>query len=205
MAESIYPSRAVPTERTIPSDTEYVFGQFRMSPHRGLTRNGELIHLPPKELALLTLLLRAEGAIVSNEEIEAKLWPRQIISHASVVRCVYSLRKLLGGRSDDHITTEPKRGYRLTRPPTRLPPRYTALSASARAYFEEGLREANRSQDAAHERALGLFGRAHALDPDSPEPPLAMAETYVQQMNRGVLRPREASRRAQEVCDLALV
>ena len=75
----------------------YKFGSFEFSARGVLTRKGQVVKLPPKERALLELLIENAGSIVGQREIEHRIWPRQDVSYSSISRCVYSLRKILGG------------------------------------------------------------------------------------------------------------
>ena len=45
------------------------FGQFTLDSNSVLTRDGDTIHVPPKELQLLKMLLRHRGRVVSLEAI----------------------------------------------------------------------------------------------------------------------------------------
>jgi hypothetical protein len=76
-------------------------------------------------MAVLILLVEAEGEVVSQEVIFAAVWPNSIFSQSSVQRCIALLRKSLGddAKRQAVIVTHPKRGYSLT-------PKAVKLSAS---------------------------------------------------------------------------
>jgi transcriptional activator of cad operon len=76
-------------------------------------------------MAVLMLLVEAEGEVVSQEVIFAAVWPNSIFSQSSVQRCIALLRKSLGDDAKRQvvIVTHPKRGYSLT-------PKAVKLSAS---------------------------------------------------------------------------
>ncbi|MFT5296664.1 MAG: transcriptional activator of cad operon [Colwellia sp.] len=76
-------------------------------------------------MAVLMLLVEAEGEVVSQEVIFAAVWPNSIFSQSSVQRCIALLRKSLGddAKRQAVIVTHPKRGYSLT-------PKAVKLSAS---------------------------------------------------------------------------
>ena len=91
------------------------FGAFRLDPDGSLFRRSVRVHLTPKELALLRLLVAAAGAVVTKDQILAALWPDVNVSDDSLTRCVYALRRSL---SEDRgetrcVETVARRGYRL--------------------------------------------------------------------------------------------
>ena len=79
---------------------------------REVRRGGRLISLAPKEFAVLTLLLGAEGAIVSAEELLERAWDEHADPFTNTVRVtVMKLRKKLG--DPPVIETVPGAGYRV--------------------------------------------------------------------------------------------
>ncbi|ROR36121.1 DNA-binding response OmpR family regulator [Curtobacterium sp. JUb34] len=79
---------------------------------RMATRGGRPLDLTSKELGVLEELLRADGRIVSTEELLEKVWDMNIDPFTSAVRVTMSkLRKKLG--DPDPIRTVPGRGYSL--------------------------------------------------------------------------------------------
>ena len=100
--------------RSDAKETEFSFGDFRVD-HDGTFSRGDVeIHLPPKELAALRLLLSNAGQIVSSAQLKHSLWGDVHVTSDSVPRCMSSLRARLG--SDQCIQTIYKRGYRLAGP-----------------------------------------------------------------------------------------
>jgi len=94
------------------SDREFVFGELRLDAKGVLTRGSEVIHLPPKELAALRLLLAHAGQIVTLQQLKQALWGDVHVTDDSVPKCVSSLRELLS--PVDCIQTVYKRGYRIS-------------------------------------------------------------------------------------------
>ena len=77
-------------------------------------RDGELLMLSPKEFAVLEVLLRAEGRVVSAEELLEKAWDENADPFTNAVRvAMLALRKKLG--DPPVIETVPGAGYRLDR------------------------------------------------------------------------------------------
>jgi DNA-binding winged helix-turn-helix (wHTH) protein/tetratricopeptide (TPR) repeat protein len=90
----------------------FSFAGFSLEPDGSLFRDGALIHLPPKELAALRLMLARAGRIVTAQEMRKALWGEVHVSPDSVTKCVSSLRARL--RLEDCIQTVYKRGYRFS-------------------------------------------------------------------------------------------
>ncbi|HEX6467460.1 MAG TPA: response regulator transcription factor [Streptosporangiaceae bacterium] len=79
---------------------------------RVVSRDGVPIDLTRKEFAVLEVLLRAEGAVVSSEYLLEKAWDEHIDPFTNVVRVtMMTLRKKLGEPAV--IETVPGVGYRL--------------------------------------------------------------------------------------------
>jgi DNA-binding response OmpR family regulator len=73
-------------------------GGLRIDPaRREVSRDGEPILLANKEFALLTELVRADGAVVSTEHLLEKVWDENIDPFTNVVRVtMMKLRRKLG-------------------------------------------------------------------------------------------------------------
>ncbi|WP_367130757.1 response regulator transcription factor [Saccharothrix sp. HUAS TT1] len=86
---------------------------LRVDPaRRKVTRAGESIPLANKEFALLTELVRAQGAVVTSEHLLEKVWDEHIDPFTNAVRVtMVKLRRKLG--DPPLIETVPGVGYRL--------------------------------------------------------------------------------------------
>jgi DNA-binding response OmpR family regulator len=86
---------------------------IRLDPARHeATRNGHPLSLRRKELGVLEELLRAEGAIVSAEQLLERAWDENIDPFTHVVRVtIMTLRRKLG--DPPPIETVPGAGYRI--------------------------------------------------------------------------------------------
>ncbi|TKK37762.1 invasion protein regulator [Pseudomonas fluorescens] len=73
----------------------------------------EGVHLPPKELHVLRLLLGSAGSLISKEWLLDQVWSGCDVAEESLTRCIYVLRKLLGPDSA-YIKTVYGKGYRFT-------------------------------------------------------------------------------------------
>ena len=79
---------------------------------REVTRDGRPIQLAPKEFAVLEVLMRGNGAVVSAEQLLEKAWDENTDPFTNVVRVtVMTLRRKLGEPAV--IVTVPGSGYRV--------------------------------------------------------------------------------------------
>jgi DNA-binding response OmpR family regulator len=82
------------------------------SGHRRVTRAGQPVPVTPKEFAVLELLLAAQGAVVSTEEILERAWDDATDPFTNAVRMTISrLRAKLG--DPPVIVTVTPIGYRI--------------------------------------------------------------------------------------------
>jgi DNA-binding response OmpR family regulator len=86
---------------------------IRLDPHRhAATRDGHPLDLSRKEFAVLAELLRAEGGVVSAEQLLVKAWDENIDPFTGVVRfTIMMVRRKLG--DPPIIETIPGAGYRI--------------------------------------------------------------------------------------------
>jgi DNA-binding response OmpR family regulator len=81
-------------------------------PRHQVSRDGRHIALSPKEFAVLEVLMRAEGATVSAEDLLEKAWDEHADPFTNAVRvAVMTLRRKLG--DPQVIETVPGAGYRV--------------------------------------------------------------------------------------------
>ena len=80
-----------------------------------VTRNAHEIALPKLSFDLLLVLIRAAPAVLSNDELMARVWPGLVVSPETVSRRVKLLRDALGDdpRAPRYIAGLRGRGYRL--------------------------------------------------------------------------------------------
>lgn len=98
-------------EASVPPVLE--LGDLRLDPYRReVYRNGRYLHLTRKQFAVLELLMRAGGGVVSAETLLEKAWDAHADPFTSAPRVTMStLRKVLG--APDPIETVPGTGYRM--------------------------------------------------------------------------------------------
>ncbi len=95
-----------------PEKSGFSFAGFRLDADGVLFRGETPVHLPPKELAALQLLIANAGRIVTPLQLRQALWGDVHVSADSVPKCVSSLLARL--EPEDCIQTIYKRGYRFT-------------------------------------------------------------------------------------------
>ena len=90
-----------------------VHGDLRLDSARQLaTRGGRRLELSPKELAVLELLLAAQGGVVSAEDLLERVWDEAANPFTNAVKMTISrLRAKLG--DPPVITTVAQAGYRI--------------------------------------------------------------------------------------------
>jgi DNA-binding response OmpR family regulator len=88
-------------------------GDLRLDPaHRVVSRAGQRLALTPKEFAVLQLLLEAQGAVVSAEELLEKAWDKMADPFTTTVKAtIHRLRTKLG--DPPVIETVAQVGYRI--------------------------------------------------------------------------------------------
>jgi DNA-binding response OmpR family regulator len=86
---------------------------IRVDPsRREVLREGRMVPLSPKEFAVLEVLMRADGAAVSSEQLLEKAWDENADPFTNVVRVtVMTLRRKLG--EPPVVLTVPGAGYRI--------------------------------------------------------------------------------------------
>lgn len=99
-------------------EIEKVFrlGHWIVEPASGtLRRNDEVVHLAPKVMDLLLILVRNQGEVVTKEQLMSSVWPDTFVAETALTRSVSELRHSLADSSGTptYIETIPKRGYRL--------------------------------------------------------------------------------------------
>ncbi|MDD2951220.1 MAG: helix-turn-helix domain-containing protein, partial [Sulfuricurvum sp.] len=69
-----------------------------------------IIHLGPKEYALLSLFIRNQNRTLTQQEIFNELWPFDEVSDSALKGILHRLRKKIGDESIENVKTS---GWRL--------------------------------------------------------------------------------------------
>lgn len=98
-----------------PETQGFEFGEFLLdAKEKILLRQGKPVHITPKALQLLFVLVENHGHIVEKQSLMETLWSDSFVEEGSLTFTVRQLRKILGDHRQDpiYIETIPKRGYR---------------------------------------------------------------------------------------------
>jgi two-component system, OmpR family, response regulator VanR len=116
LEELVVRLRALARRPTVAVDPVLRVGDLRLDPYRREAHRGARpLRLPRKQFAVLELLMRADGAVVTAETLLEKVWDEHADPFTSAPRVAVShLRKALG--DPDPVVTVPGVGYRLVDP-----------------------------------------------------------------------------------------
>ncbi|MEP6731911.1 MAG: transcriptional regulator, partial [bacterium] len=98
-----------------PRARNFRFGSFAVDTGRRLLlRGGAIVPLSSKTFDLLVALIEGREALITKQELLARVWPNQFIEEGNLTVHVSTLRKALGELRGEHryIATIPGRGYR---------------------------------------------------------------------------------------------
>ncbi|WP_175890813.1 ATP-binding protein [Burkholderia cepacia] len=95
---------------------------------REIRSDGKLLRIGSRAFEILELLIRANGALVSKDEIMQRVWPHTVVEENNLQVHIAALRKAL---ADDRnlIVTVPGRGYRLVGGRTDVAPPVRAVTS----------------------------------------------------------------------------
>lgn len=96
------------------TDAAIEFGRFRVLPRkRRLLAGDEPIELGARAFDLLMVLIEADGALVTKDELQSRVWQDIIVGQDNLKTQIAALRKALG-QDREFVRTEHGRGYRFT-------------------------------------------------------------------------------------------
>src|SRR6516165_2663724 len=102
MVDRTHQRESAAMDRVLEAPPSVEFGRFRILPYRrGVLANGWPIELGGRAYDVLMVLIDAHGAVVSKDELIARVWPGRIIEEDNLRAQVRALRKALG--EDDLI------------------------------------------------------------------------------------------------------
>jgi len=108
--------------RAGPTDETLEFGRFRvLLRQRRLLADGEPVQLGTRAFDILMVLLEADGALVTKDELLRLVWPDVVVCPDNLRVQIVALRKALG-EDRELVQTEHGRGYRFTGAVNRLGP-----------------------------------------------------------------------------------
>jgi DNA-binding winged helix-turn-helix (wHTH) protein len=175
-------------ERSIePGETvaAFAFGSFVLDvSERRVTHAGQPLALSGKTFDVLRLLVEARGRLVGRETFAARLWAGAAVEERNLTVHVSTVRKVLmrADASVDPIETVARTGYRLMLPVHDVDP---AVAQDGRplskmdSLLREGHELLDREERLPALRALSVFERAVALDPDCAPAHAGLAASYL--------------------------
>jgi len=95
------------------------FGPYRLDLRTTQLWRGTLeVSLTPKALAVLRILVRHSGQVVTKEEFFQRVWGETVVSDDAWAACIQELRRALrdDARQPRYIETAHRRGYRFIVP-----------------------------------------------------------------------------------------
>jgi DNA-binding winged helix-turn-helix (wHTH) protein/tetratricopeptide (TPR) repeat protein len=93
----------------------YSFGRFALDVRqRVLSKDGQPLHLTPRELDILAMLVVRHGELVDKGKLLEEVWHGVCVEECNLSQHVASLRRVLedDARQPSYIETVPRRGYR---------------------------------------------------------------------------------------------
>src|SRR5437660_8767869 len=93
----------------------YEFGPFRLDAEKQrLLRDGEPVHLSPKSVEALIVLVQNAGRLLEREALMQAVWADTFVEDANLTVAISHLRKALdqNGEAAEYIETIPRLGYR---------------------------------------------------------------------------------------------
>src|SRR6266404_2587304 len=95
-------------------EADFRLGGLGVSPSsREVTRDGKPEALEPRVMQVLVALYRAQGGVVSRDDLIVRCWEGRIVGEDAINRAIWRLRKLAEADGDFAIETIPRVGYRL--------------------------------------------------------------------------------------------
>ena len=126
---------------------EYRIGRFTLKPSRQLLDGDTPVSIGRKALEILSVLARAEGALVTKTELMAAVWPKTIVEDNVIQVHIAALRKILGTDAE-LLSTVHGLGYRVSISPVETQASDFAVTAAPdrtenrltdRLHFRRGL------------------------------------------------------------------
>ncbi|TCL69531.1 transcriptional regulator [Rhizobium sp. BK251] len=102
---------------------DFVFDNFRLSPHRQLLlKNNRPVAIGSRAFLILLELVRRSGELVSKQELFDLVWPGVFVEECNLRTQISGLRRVLGDECNafGYIANIPGRGYRFTRSVKRV-------------------------------------------------------------------------------------
>jgi DNA-binding winged helix-turn-helix (wHTH) protein len=120
MGEEKHDGLAIPGHIVLAHEPPFTVGALRVDPPtRQVERNGRAESLEPRVMQVLVALARANGRIVTRDELIAWCWGGRVVGEDAINRAIFRLRQVAQelGTGSFAIETITKVGYRLREQP----------------------------------------------------------------------------------------
>lgn len=172
---------------------------------RTLLCDGAAVTLQPKTFALLEVLVRSAGRLVSRDELYDALWPGDTVTDQNIAQQMFLLRTTLSSHAPGraYIATEPRRGYRFVATVSagaegpRFETEAERLTLRGRFFWEKRTREG-------FDRAETFFERALATDAAHAPAHAGLADVHLLRAEYLLVHPADAFERARDAALRAL-
>ena len=115
MSPTSKPAAAEPVR--LSAEADFSLGELEIRPSlREVAHGGRRDHIEPRVMQVLVALVRAQGAVVSREDLILSCWDGRVVGEAAINRCIFKLRELADGgdgRTFFRIETIARVGYRI--------------------------------------------------------------------------------------------
>ena len=93
---------------------ELHFGEYRLDPIEGLRRGTVALHVTPKSLSVLNVLVTHAGRVIGKERLIQEVWNGIAVSDSALTSCIKELRRALDddAKRPRFIETLNRRGFR---------------------------------------------------------------------------------------------
>lgn len=140
MGEDKHDGLAIPGQIVLAHEPPFTIGRLRVEPStRQVVSDGSSETLEPRVMQVLVALGRANGGIVTRDELIDWCWGGRIVGEDAINRAIFRLRQVAAEIGDGSfgVETITKVGYRLVAPPTPstpvgLPDAPTAKASASR-------------------------------------------------------------------------
>lgn len=100
-----------------PAPPIYEFAEFRLDAQRRVLSSrvdGQPLQVTSKAFDALLYFVERAGQLLDKRTLMDALWPNVVVEESNLTQTIYTLRRVLGERPDEHryIVTVPGRGYR---------------------------------------------------------------------------------------------
>jgi DNA-binding winged helix-turn-helix (wHTH) protein len=186
------------------------FAGYVFDAERGLEGPLGRIPLRTRDAHLLTLMLEADGRVVTKDAIAGTVWPDRDVSDDSITQSVRRLRLAMPSPAGRRLVqTVYGSGVRIGVPVDRIeagasPPARVARRTEAEAYLVSAREASARRSVVGIATAVEAALHAIELDPRFAQSWSALAEFRLMQAARGIAPPRAAGEAAVAAADAAL-